>query len=374
MKNQSKLDVPREHWDRLDGPQPLPEWFGRFRLRVGVGNDAKCTSQDKRGLNMRLTLAVVTLLASLFCNGFVGTYAIAQTTVRIATPGPSPSYLPIEVARKNGFFRKRGINVEYIQMVPAISVPALLNGEIDYSTVPAPAAVAAARGLPVRVISFTSVKLQHTLVSRPEIRSPLDLAGKKIGIARAGDLTAFEAQFIIGKYRLGQDTTLVSIPDSSQRLEAVKLGLVDAAIQNPVHAVRAEEMMGLRRILEVGDILEIPQVGLVTSLEKINNNRGSVLQVVEAMIEGLIYTRSQSHREEVINIIAKWVSLDEVKATKVYESVKNTFSRYGVPSQKQESAYLSMLKATAGLPENASPGVIFEFSLAEEAAKKLGVK
>ena len=103
------------------------------------------------------------------------------TKVRLATPPPSLSYLPIHVALQKGFFAKRGFDVEVIQMAAGLAAPALLNRSIDYTTIPSGPATAAARGLPLKVICFTSVKLQHVLIGRPEIMRMTDLAGKRIG-------------------------------------------------------------------------------------------------------------------------------------------------------------------------------------------------
>src|SRR5262245_52763118 len=80
------------------------------------------------------------------------------TKVRIANPGPSMSYFPIYVAQQKGFFKRHGIEAEFILMSSGpTSVAALLNREIDYSTVLGPAATTAVRGAPLKVICFTSV-------------------------------------------------------------------------------------------------------------------------------------------------------------------------------------------------------------------------
>jgi len=72
------------------------------------------------------------------------------------------------VALQKGFFARRGFDVEVIQMAAGLVAPALLNRAIDYTTIPSGPATAGAPGAPLKV-SFTSVKLQHVLVSRPEI-------------------------------------------------------------------------------------------------------------------------------------------------------------------------------------------------------------
>src|SRR6266540_677118 len=116
--------------------------------------------------------------------------------IRIATASPSLSYLPIYTAVKKGFFAKRGLDVEMIQMSASLTAPALLNRSVDYTTIPSTIATATARGAPAKVIFFASVKLQHMLLARPDIATVNDLAGKKIAASGFGNLTSYEIQFL----------------------------------------------------------------------------------------------------------------------------------------------------------------------------------
>src|SRR5207244_1988145 len=94
---------------------------------------------------------------------------VPVTKIRIAAPSASLSYLPTHVAIQKGFFARRGFVIEMIQMAAGLSAPALLNRAVDYTTIPSGVATAGAWGAPLKVICFTSVKLQHLLVSLPEI-------------------------------------------------------------------------------------------------------------------------------------------------------------------------------------------------------------
>ena len=97
-----------------------------------------------------------------------GKSTVSTTKIRLAVPSPSLSYLPIHVALKKGFFARRGFDIEVIQMAAGLTAPALLNRAIDYTTVPSGPATAGARGAPLKVICFASVKLQHLLISAPK--------------------------------------------------------------------------------------------------------------------------------------------------------------------------------------------------------------
>jgi hypothetical protein len=55
-------------------------------------------------------------------------------------------------------------------------------------------------------------------------------------------------------------------------------------------------------------------------------------------------------------------------------SVRETFSKNGVPTEEQAKAYITMLGSTAGLKGNLPSAAIFDFSPAAEADTALAVK
>ena len=65
------------------------------------------------------------------------------------------------------------------------------------------------------------------------------------------------------------------------------------------------------------------------------------------------------------------MGLTAVQGVKAYDSVKDTFSRNGVPTDEQSKAYIAMLSATAGISADLAPATVFDFSFAAAAAKEL---
>jgi len=316
------------------------------------------------------------LLAIVLLTAYWTTNAQAQSKsaavkIRLATPSASLSYLPIHVALQRGFYARRGFDIEVIQMAAGLVAPALLNRAIDYTTIPSGPATAGARGAPLKVICFTSVKLQHVLVARPEILSVSDLAGKRIGAGSLGTLPAYEVRVLIDKYHLGANTIIIPLNSTNDRMIATQRGTIDATVVPVPSDLKAEEL-GLRRLLQMGSILPIPQAGFATSEEKIKNARPEIVELLKATIEGIDYTATQ--RDGTIEIIARWMKLSPLQAAKAYDSVRDTFSKIGVPTDEQAKAYIAMLSSTASLKGDVAAGSIFDFSLATEAAKEMAPK
>src|SRR4029453_6952715 len=176
-------------------------WLAR-RLTGSTGSMATRLLMKSAKYWAASILAVV-WLAALGVTGVQAQGKSSGAKIRLGTPSASLSYLPIHVALQKGFFARRGLDVEVIQMAAGLVAPALLNRAIDYTTVPSGPATAAARGAPLKVICFAIVKLQHLLISRPEIMTVTDLAGKRIGAGGFGTLSAYEVRVLIDRYRLG---------------------------------------------------------------------------------------------------------------------------------------------------------------------------
>src|SRR5258708_20832988 len=130
--------------------------------------------------------------------------------------------------------------------------------------------------------------------------------------------------------------------------------------------------MELNSLCRMGCMVPILQAGFATSEDKIKTAREEIIELLKATIEGIDFT--WNHREETIEIIAKWIKLNPLQAAKAYDSVRDTFSKIGVPTEEQAKAYIAMLTSTASLRGDVAAGSIFDFSLAAEAAKELAQK
>ena len=148
-------------------------------------------------------------------------------------------------------------------------------------------------------------------------------------------------------------------------------GIAEAAIIAAPADIKGKEM-GLKRLLQMGTILQIPQAALATTDETIKNNRAEVIEVLKAAIDGLEYTATQ--KEDANALIGKWMALTPAQASKAYDTVKDTVCREGVPTPEQSKAYIAMLAATAGLNADLPPGTIFDFSLSAAAAKEIAAR
>ena len=102
------------------------------------------------------------------------------------------STLYIQVAQQKGFWKKRGLDVDVARGYGSVAVAQAIGGnKFDFGVVQSPSVVlAAAKGLPITVLAFTSYTGNWAVALRDDspIRGPKDLVGKKVGgVPASGD-------------------------------------------------------------------------------------------------------------------------------------------------------------------------------------------
>jgi NitT/TauT family transport system substrate-binding protein len=97
----------------------------------------------------------------------------------------------IWVAAELGFFKKRGLEVELTYITSGqLGLSTLLSGEVDFSVMGGAAVLnAIEKKSDIQIIAIPMKLLTSSLMSSPNLRTPSDLVGKKVGIPRFGGLS-----------------------------------------------------------------------------------------------------------------------------------------------------------------------------------------
>ena len=159
-----------------------------------------------------------------------------------------------------------GVDLQMVLVASTIQVAALTTGDIDFSGAQSQVMAGAARGLPVKVVGFLTIKPSFWLMSKPEIKSMADLKGKIIGITAIGSSTDTLARFLLTKNGLTPDreVALIGTGTTSNILTAMKAGTVDAGVLSPPFNAMATQM-GYRTLAYFGDYVEQSLSGVGTS-------------------------------------------------------------------------------------------------------------
>jgi NitT/TauT family transport system substrate-binding protein len=256
----------------------------------------------------------------VLCTVGIGPVSAAERgpeRVLIAVSSKSICFFDPWVAHEKGFFRKYGIDSEVITIRPNLSVVALHSGEIDYSWMTGTVIRAAAKGMPLKLVTIGLKSSFHTLVARPNFQSITELRGKKIAISNVGATDDLVARALLQKAGLDakRDAALMSMGGSETRFQSLITGQVDAATLSLPHSVIAKQQ-GFRFLGSAGDVLQIPFTGLSTTLSKIQRNRDQVKRMIQAQIDAMRWIKNQ--KSEAIQFVRQFFSTDEATAVESY--------------------------------------------------------
>src|SRR5689334_10848030 len=128
----------------------------------------------------RLPLAI---LFTLYCS-----CAASAATLHIAYSAISGAMAPLWVAQEGGDFRLEGLETELLYIGGgSLLIQSLLGGDVQFAYGPSvPVVNAALRGSDLVFIANTGDTLIFSVMTKPEIKEPPDLKGKKVGVTRIG--------------------------------------------------------------------------------------------------------------------------------------------------------------------------------------------
>ncbi len=243
-------------------------------------------------------------LALLFAFGADTIHAAER--VSIATPSRGLFEFPVVVAMRKGFYRDEGIEVDKVQMQPALGVKALLSGDVDYLLAWGSALRAAVTGVPIKNIVGIAGRPLHVLIARPGISSPKDLKNRVIGVDSVAGTVDYLSRVAVRHFGMepDKDVKIIVTGESPTRLVALRTGAIDATPIDVAFAVKAEDE-GFRRLVYLGDLIELPLSGMAVTDEKLKTNREQVRRVVRATVRGTRYFKQ--NRNETVLMLADYL-------------------------------------------------------------------
>lgn len=239
-----------------------------------------------------------------------------QGPVIIYVPAYPINLTPLWVALDRGFFREEGLDVRVEEVFnPQGEHPRFRwrrEGTIVFSS---PAGSGPFRAvlekrdrsdLEINVISVAN-RTAHVMVVRPEIKDHVALRGRRIGADFKGG-SGIDAKIALRHF--GVDPSELTWVDSRGKppdTERYRLGLfergeLDAVCCDPPHWNDAVAMGG-HRLTSARDLLVLPEAGIGTTADVIEQRPEVVSGVVRAVVRGAEFARL--NREETLDCITR---------------------------------------------------------------------
>jgi len=310
-----------------------------------------------------LRLRVLRILIPLILL-FVGD-APAAERITIATPSRGLFEFPVVVAMRKGFFKDEGIDVDKVQMQPALGVKALISGDVDYLLAWGSALRAAVTGVPVKAVVGIAGRPLHVLIARPEIKTPKDLKGRVIGVDSIAGTVDYLARVAVRHFGLEpeRDVQIIVTGESPTRLAALHSGAIDATPIYVAFAVKAEDE-GFRRLVYLGDLIELPLSGIAVTDQKLQTHREQVRKVVRATMRGTRYFKQ--NRNDTVQMLADYLRITPMQAAKAYDTSVNSFSNDGMISDKGVLLDVQLTKERLKLTKEIPLSQLVDWSLVKE--------
>jgi NitT/TauT family transport system substrate-binding protein len=299
---------------------------------------------------------LLTALCSVHAQGAESPYKI-----RIGFPSLAFSYMPFYVAQEKGIYKKYGIESEYIQMATGIQPQAVVNGNINYLTSISAGISAAVAGLPlVIVISFCDTS-PWVLVTQKDINQPRDLVGKTVALSGVRTSPYYFFQAFLRKYEINdKELSTINTGGTADSFRALTSNRVAATVLTPPFDDKAVSL-GYKKFMQLGELADIPYVGLVTSQNEIKNNRESVRRTVAALMESLAWLRA--NRAESTKMIVDKFKVNQTEAENTHNTLIKLLNKDGRLNPKGARGYLDILRQERPVPADYDPMKFTDFSM-----------
>ena len=227
------------------------------------------------------------------------------------------------VAQERGFFAKNGIDVQTIFIPGSPTLIATINtGDVQMAYTGGTATLGAAvGGLDMKILAAFSNHVQNDFVVRPEIKTPADVKGKRIGVTSIGGTGWMSAMLTMEQLGLNPERDrilLAAFGDQRVISQALETGTIQGAALAGVFSQRLKRM-GCNFL---GDVEKIPLVGtsVVVKADFLSGHQSLVRSALRALLEGQGYLLNPANKAAVMEIVSKKLGItDPVAANDGYD-------------------------------------------------------
>lgn len=266
---------------------------------------------------------------------------------------PNVQYAPFYVASEKGYFREAGLNVEFDYSFETDGVTLVGTNNLQFSLASGEQVLLArAQGLPVVYVLgwWQDYPVAVAAKSEQNIRTPADLAGKRIGLPG-----------LFGASYIGLRALLDSagLQESQVTLDSIGFNQVEALLADQEQAVVVyanNEPIQLKAqgvevdVIRVADYVSLASNGLITNETTIAERPELVQRMVQAVLRGIADTLNNP--EEAFEICKKYVEgLDQANQDVQFEVLQASIAywqaeRLGYSNPK---AWENMQKTLLGM-------------------------
>ncbi len=267
----------------------------------------------------QLRIGVFAVLLALLVADLSQAQSARPQQLKLAVSTATPHNTPLWVARDKKIFDKYSVDVQLIFVMGGALVSQMLAaGEIQIAA-NAPAALLSliANGVDISMFLGISNTSPFALITQPNIRTPADLRGKRLGTARFGGSSHVSALIALDYLKLEakrDNVILMQTGLDPERMAALEQKGLDAAMLQRL-ATKTMIAKGYTQLLNMNQA-KIPYQNTVLASRRdfMAANPKLYDSFVRAVVEGYAYVFNKENKQSVKEVLAKNLRLPSVDA------------------------------------------------------------
>jgi len=272
-------------------------------------------------------------------------------------------------AKETKLFEKHGLDVVLVGMgTGSVSLRALIAKDLEIASLSGSGLVQAAlQGTDTVLISALINGFVFKVFGAPEIFTPAQLKGKKLGVSRYGATSDFAVRLALKKWGLNpeRDVNILQIGTTPDTLRAMQTRMLDAGVLSGTASLMARKA-GFRELADLADLgLHYPMAPIGTTKSYIRKNEGLVKEFMLAYIEGI--RDFKRNKESALKVLKKYTRNDDPEVLEdSYSNYANKYLALPIPTTDGIRTILTELSTTVPAAKNADPDQFVAYKIPRE--------
>src|SRR4249920_3787444 len=272
-------------------------------------------------------------------------------------------------AKETKLFEKHGLDVVLVGMgTGSVSLRALIAKDLEIASLSGSGLVQAAlQGADTILIAALINGFIFKVFSAPEISSPAQLKGKKLGVSRYGATSDFAVRLALKKWGLNpdRDVTIIQIGTTQDTVRDMQTKMIDAGVLSGTASLIARKA-GFRELADLADLgLHYPMAPIGTTKTYIQKNEDLVREFMLAYIEAI--HDFKRNKEAALAVLKKYTRNEDREVLEdSYRSYANKYLALPVPTLEGIRTILTELSTTVPAAKNADPEQFVAYKIARE--------
>ena len=290
-------------------------------------------------MNIRLAnhVAAIFLLVGLGAPPARAAAPLAKLTITSGSASERDGVL--YVAQDQGFFRKHGLDLTFVQVRNGpVAMSALSSGETQFhwGSVSGANLGAIAEGADLVFLAGFINRLSGMFVANPRVKTPMDLKGKSLGVNSLSGGGWIFAMLMLDYWGLVPERDKIhfrTLGEQAVMAQGIMSGTVDAAFLGYTFG-KMLESKGFT-VLADSEKLPIPYQGsgLIGRRNFVAGSAATVDNVLRALLDASAYIRNPENKTQVMKSLAKALRFRRIEeAEDGYRSMVNLYERKIYPT------------------------------------------